>query len=146
MSNLCETYGYFEVLGTPSSLVLAADIFKIVHYDHLVEIAEQDKNDIRITPFTYVNFYISGLRRMGMLIDAKLISQKQLKVLQNGSDISDSKQMFWLLVSLWNWFSAIKIHSGICFSALAKRAFGPNYSLIKVEFAVLMRMSLKNLT
>ena len=96
VSNLCEMHGYFEVLGTPSSLVLAADIFKVAFGRHLAAIAEQArKKTIRITPFTYCQLlYIALAEETGMLIDAKLISQKKLKVLQDGSEISESKQMF----------------------------------------------------
>lgn len=94
--SLCEAHGYFEILGTPSSLIMAADVFRIAFGKHLAEMAEQARDgDIRVTPFTQCQLlYLALVDTPGLLIDKKLVSQDHLKIFDEASDISESKQMF----------------------------------------------------
>ena len=94
--SLCEDHGYFEILGTPSSLVLAADVFGMAFGKHLSDMAEQAREgDIRITPFTQCQLlYLALADTTGLLIDSKLVAQDRVKTFDEGSDISESKQMF----------------------------------------------------
>lgn len=94
--SLCESHGYFEILGSPSSLVLTIDAFRLAFGKYLGEIAEQARDgDIRITPFTQCQLlYLALAETSGLLIDSKLVAQERLKTFHDNSDISESKQMF----------------------------------------------------
>ena len=94
--SLCESHGYFEILGSPSSLVLTIDAFRLAFGKYLGEIAEQARDgDIRITPFTQCQLlYLALAETSGLLIDSKLVAQERLKTFHDDSDISESKQMF----------------------------------------------------
>ena len=94
--SLCEAHGYFEILGAPSSLIIAADVFRVAFGKHLAEIAEQARGgDIRVTPFTQCQLlYLALADTPGLLIDSKLIAQDYVKTFDDDSDISESKQMF----------------------------------------------------
>lgn len=93
---LCESHGYFEILGSTSSLVLATDVFCLAFGEHLGAIAAQARDtDIRITQFTQCQLLYLTLAEMnGLLIDSKLIAQDGVKTFDSHSDISESKQMF----------------------------------------------------
>ena len=73
--SLCESHGYFEILGAPSSLIMAADVFRIAFGKHLAEMAEQARDgDIRVTPFTQCQLlYLALADTPGLLIDTKLL-------------------------------------------------------------------------
>lgn len=94
--SLCESHGYFEILGAPSSLIMAADVFRIAFGKHLAEMAEQARDgDIRVTPFTQCQLlYLALADTPGLLIDTKLVAQDRVKTFDEDSDISESKQMF----------------------------------------------------
>ena len=94
--SLCESHGYFEILGSTSSLVLAKDVFCLAFGEHLGAIAEQARNaDIRITRFTQCQLlYVTLAEMNGLLIDSKLVAQDSVKTFDIHSDISESKQMF----------------------------------------------------
>ena len=94
--SLCDSHGYFEILGSPSSLVLTIDAFRLAFGKYLGEIAEQARDgDIRITPFTQCQLlYLALAETSGLLIDSKLVAQERLKTFYDNSDISESKQMF----------------------------------------------------
>ena len=94
--SLCDSHGYFEILGSPSSLVLTIDAFRLAFGKYLGEIAEQARDgDIRITPFTQCQLlYLALAETSGLLIDSKLVAQERLKTFHDNSDISESKQMF----------------------------------------------------
>ena len=93
---LCETHGYFEILGTTSSLVLATDVFRLAFGNHLNKMAaEAREGDIRITRFTQCQLLYLALAEMdGLLIDSKLVNQDRMETFDHNSDISESKQIF----------------------------------------------------
>ena len=94
--SLCEDHGYFEILGTLSSLVIAADVFRFAFSKHLAEMAEKARDgDIRVTPFTQCQLLYLALSDItGLLVDTKLVAQDQVKNFDDNSDISESKQIF----------------------------------------------------
>ena len=94
--SLCETHGYFEILGKLSSLVLAADAFRNAFGQHMANIAQQARNgDIRVTPFTQCQLlYLALANTAGLLIDSKMVGQDQVSTFDQNSDLSESKQMF----------------------------------------------------
>ena len=94
--SLCESHGYFEILGSPSSLVLAADVFRLAFGKHLGEMAAQARDgEIRMTRFTQCQLlYLALAETNGLLIDSKLVAQDRVKTFDANSDISESKQMF----------------------------------------------------
>ena len=94
--SLCDAHGYFEILGAPSSSIIAADIFRFAFGKHLAEMAEQARDgDIRVTPFTQCQLlYLALADTPGLLIDSKLVAQDCVKTFDDDSDISESKQMF----------------------------------------------------
>jgi hypothetical protein len=96
VKSLCESHGYFEILGAPSAMVLTADAFRLAFGKHLAEMAEQARSgDIRITPFTHCQLlYLALADTSGLLIDSKLVAQERGTTFDEDSDISESRQMF----------------------------------------------------
>jgi len=94
--HLCETHGYFEILGSLSSTILAADTFRIAFGRHLADIADQArKGNIRITPFTHCQLlYLALADNDGLLIDKKLVTQEQTTSFEAADEVSASKRMF----------------------------------------------------
>tara|TARA_X000000950_G_scaffold260583_1_gene330109 strand:+ start:209 stop:1363 length:1155 start_codon:yes stop_codon:yes gene_type:complete len=96
LEELCNSHGYWEVLGTPSSLVLAAGQFRRCFGKHLADIALQAQSgDIRITPYTHCQLAYLGLaHEEGLVVDSKLVSQDKSLQLLPGAQGSESAQLF----------------------------------------------------
>lgn len=96
LEQLCNLHGYWEILGTPSSLLLAADQFRLCFGKYLADIALQARaGDIRITPYTYCQLaYLALANEEGLVVDSKLVAQDKSLQLLPGVQRSESAQLF----------------------------------------------------
>ena len=75
VTELCETFGFSEILGSPSCLVMRPSHFKFAHGAHLAETAERARDgEIWVTPHTCAQFvYLAMAENDSLLVDLKLV-------------------------------------------------------------------------